>query len=121
MRFSLRWLFGAVAFVATGCLSLVYTSELLCNALGVAVFLFLAFAVLGAIYGREDTRPFWIGCAIFGWSYIASSSMPAGAPGAWEAVDVTLVHMDMELDSIVSDRKVSQGDFECAWLAQPRP
>ena len=75
MRFSLRWLFGGVAFAAIGCASLVYASEPISMALGAVLFVFLITAVLGAIFAGRSRR-FWAGCAIVGSIYIATAYLP---------------------------------------------
>ncbi len=76
MRFSLRWLFGLVAFVAVGCLSLIYASEPISMLLGAVLFGFLTTAVLGAIFEGRSRRRFWAGCAIAGFIYIATAYLP---------------------------------------------
>ena len=70
MRFSLRWLFGSVAFIAVGCMSMVYASWVASEILGACLWTFLVCAILGAIYGRKAERAFWGGCAIAGCSYV---------------------------------------------------
>ncbi|HWB10117.1 MAG TPA: hypothetical protein VG826_12885 [Pirellulales bacterium] len=75
MRFSLRWMFGGVAFAAIGCASLIYASEPISKALGAVLFVFLMVAVLGAIFSGRNRR-FWAGCAVVGSIYVATAYLP---------------------------------------------
>ncbi|HVX15364.1 MAG TPA: hypothetical protein VHC22_29515 [Pirellulales bacterium] len=76
MRFSLRWLFVAVAFAAIGCFSLANASSTLEGAWAAATCAFLVLSVVGASYSRRDQRPFWVGCLISGCSYLAAAHLP---------------------------------------------
>jgi hypothetical protein len=75
LRFSLRWLFIFVAFVAVGLVSLRYASFLISGCLSVVWLLFLMVSILGAIYRREQRRAFWVGCCVFGWCFAASGTV----------------------------------------------
>ncbi|MGH7135292.1 MAG: hypothetical protein ACREHD_06090 [Pirellulales bacterium] len=91
MQFSLRWLFGAVAFVAIGCFSLAYPSPLLGYAVNAAIFAFLTASILGAIYAER--RVFWTGCAVAGWCYVLSFSFHRGhgSPGPLGGVSIEVL------------------------------
>jgi hypothetical protein len=69
-RFTIRQLLAATALVAFGCLALLKSSSFLAAAMLGAVALALIAAVLLAIYRVGDRRAFWLGFAIFGWSYL---------------------------------------------------
>jgi hypothetical protein len=90
VRFSLRWLFGLVAFAAIACLSLIYASPILSKILYAAVLAFLAMSLLGAIYSGRARRPFWGGCAILGCLYVASSYLPLKSTNPWFVAAMTL-------------------------------
>ena len=85
MRFSLRWIFWLVAFAGVSCLSLKYPSPALSKSLYAALLAFLSVALLGAIYSGR--RPFWLGCAIIGWLYLASSYQPGKAATPWHVAN----------------------------------
>lgn len=90
MRFSLRWLFGLVAFAAVACLALIYTTDPLSYLLSAALFAYLMTAVLGTIFSNRARRPFWAGCAIVGWSYIATAYLPPRVQMPWFATSAIL-------------------------------
>jgi hypothetical protein len=69
-RFSIRQLFAATALVAVGCLALVKPSALLAATMMGVVALALLAAVVFTIYRSGDKRAFWLGFAVFGWSYL---------------------------------------------------
>ncbi|HVX12454.1 MAG TPA: hypothetical protein VHC22_14835 [Pirellulales bacterium] len=85
MRFSLRWLFALVTFAAAACLSLIYATGITGKLLCVALFAFLMASVLGTIYATPNRRKVWAGCALLGWSYLATGYLPAiaNAPRPW--------------------------------------
>jgi hypothetical protein len=76
MRFSLRWLFGVISFVAVASTSLIYSSWLLSDALGAALGAFLVCVTIGAVYGRAATAAFCGGAAIAGWVYLLCLWLP---------------------------------------------
>jgi hypothetical protein len=69
-RFSIRQLLVATALVAFGCLALLKSSSFLAAAMMGTVALVLVAAAVLAIYRAGDLRAFWLGFAIFGWSYL---------------------------------------------------
>jgi hypothetical protein len=97
MRFSVRWLFGAVAFVAIGCFSLIYASEPISRVLNAALFAFLMVAILGALFAIRTSRPFWAGCAVVGLSYVATAYLPQQrvqrSQVPWLATDAILIQL----------------------------
>lgn len=90
MRFSLKWLFGMVAFAAVACLTLVYATEALNCLLGWALYAFLVATVLGTIFSNRIRRPFWAGCAIVGWFYAATAYLPPRFQTPWLATNAAL-------------------------------
>jgi hypothetical protein len=70
LQFSLKTLAGVVAGTAVACCALVYASNTWSAILYTAAIVFLAFATLAAVYGRERARASWVGCAICGWLYL---------------------------------------------------
>jgi hypothetical protein len=94
MRFSLRWLFGLVAFVAVACLSLIYATAAISNILSVVFFAFLMASVLGAIHASRQRRRFWFGCALVGLCYVASGYLlPRLFPMPWFATNAALDYL----------------------------
>ena len=69
-RFSIRQLLAATALVAFGCFALLNASPIVAAAMMGAVAVLLVAAVVLSIYRTGDKRAFWIGFAIFGWSYL---------------------------------------------------
>jgi hypothetical protein len=69
-RFSIRQMLIATAVVAAGCFALINASSIVAAAMSGAVALLLVAAVVLSIYRTDDKRAFWIGFAIFGWSYL---------------------------------------------------
>ena len=90
MQFSLRWLFGAISFAAIACFSLAYASELIKNALGVAMFALLTVAALGAIYSAPSRKPFWGGCAIALMIYMGGAYLPSKVTTPWDVTGSAL-------------------------------
>lgn len=84
LRFSLRWLLVFVAFIACGLVSLRNASYLISGCLSAVWILFLMVAVLGAIYRRERQRAFWVGCCVFGWSFVAYGTLSGAKPSAFD-------------------------------------
>lgn len=76
MRFSLRWLFGAILFASVASASLVYASQPISDALAAALGLFLVIVLIGAAYGRTTIAAFCGGCAIAGWAYLLCLCLP---------------------------------------------
>lgn len=112
MRFSLRWLFGGVAYVAIACASLVYASEPISKTLGAALFAFLMIAVLGAIFACRNHRRFWAGCAIVGLTYYATFHV-AQYPNAIQLPRATtrevLDWLHQKLVRNINDRATARG------------
>jgi hypothetical protein len=71
LRFPLRFLFIATAYIALGCAVVLSRSDLWFVLLGPASFGSIATAVLGVIYRRDKRRTFWVGFLVFGSVYIA--------------------------------------------------
>src|SRR5438876_2766461 len=69
-RFTIRKLLAATAVVALGCLALLKSSDMVAAAMMGAVALMLMAGIVLAIYRLGDARAFWIGFAVFGWSYL---------------------------------------------------
>ena len=69
-RFSIRHLLIATAVIAVGCFALLNASPIVAAAMTGAVALLLVATVVLSIYRTGDKRAFWIGFAIFGWSYL---------------------------------------------------
>lgn len=76
MRFSLRWLFGLVLYVAAGCALLASDYGSLGTLCHVAFAALALIALLGSIYTRHERRAFWVGCAIVAWSFMLTGSLP---------------------------------------------
>jgi hypothetical protein len=80
MRFSLRWLFGSIAFMSAACATLFYASTILSHMLALALFAFLLLSLVGAVYAKGGQRAFWGGFALVGWSLFGSVYIPAVVP-----------------------------------------
>jgi hypothetical protein len=73
MRFSLRWLFVAVAFVAISVVALLNANLYWAGLARTGLIVFLASAIVGGINSRGEKRAFWFGVAIVGWIYRATA------------------------------------------------
>jgi hypothetical protein len=93
-RFSIRQLLTATALVALGCLALLKSSTLLASGMLGGVALSLVAAIVLAIYRSADSRAFWVGFAIFGWSYLLFCYGPIftnnNGPFGWRFVTARL-------------------------------
>jgi len=69
VRFSLRGLLAAVAFVAVACAGLRYANGWWASSLFTLALFVLIMAVLGAACSKGPRRMTWLGCALFGWAY----------------------------------------------------
>jgi hypothetical protein len=69
-QFSLATLGGMVACSSIACAALVYASETWSTVLFTSAILFLTVAILLIIYRAGSARAFWVGCAVFGWTYL---------------------------------------------------
>ncbi len=104
MRFSLKWMLGAVAFVGFGCVALFNANEAwAAAALGLTVIVLLV-AVVGAIH--SNSRAFYTGMAVFGWGYLLLTQ-PLVRPLA--ATDVLLNIIYKPLKRVIPD--VSREDI----------
>lgn len=81
MRFSLKWLFGVVFYVAAGCALVASTSDLFLDLFNAAFAALCLLSLLGAIFSRSERRAFWGGCAIVAWLFTLSDVLPDGHNG----------------------------------------
>lgn len=87
-RFSLRWLFGMVSFLAVGCGLLFYATPLLSKLTFTVAILVLLSAVAAAIYQSREHRAFWAGFAAFGLAYLWLTC------GVWQSPDGSMMLRD---------------------------
>lgn len=80
-RFSLRWLFGTMSFLAVGCGLLFYATPLLSKLTFTLAILVMLSAVAAAVYQSRERRAFWAGFAAFGLAYLWLTC------GAWQSPD----------------------------------
>lgn len=81
-RFSLRWLFGSISFIAIGCGLLIYARPLTAYTCFAATLLVLFSAIPLSVYRSGARRAFWFGFALFGLGYLGLMC------GPWQAPDV---------------------------------
>ena len=86
LRFSLATLISEVFVIAAGLAALRYASQFWAAAIFSSDLVILLLAILGAVFGREQTCTFWSGFAIFGLTYMLV------ALGPWFA-DHTAPHL----------------------------
>jgi len=77
-RFSLRWVFAAVAFIAVVTAALTDGSPRWAALIALTSVFALLASLLGVIYRREELRSFWVGFALFGWTFLLLSLETAG-------------------------------------------
>lgn len=76
MRFSLLMLLVIVALAAVNIASLKTGDWLWCRLLFTLTLAVHLVAILGAVYRRGRVRAFWIGFALFGWTYLSLANVP---------------------------------------------
>jgi hypothetical protein len=76
IRFSLATLMAIVLLAALGLVALRNASALWANATFTATLTLLLCAVLGLILRRHHARAFWLGFALFGWTYVLLVNAP---------------------------------------------
>ena len=69
-QFSLVGMMGLVLAAAIGCGALRYASEFWASTLLTLTAGSLLVAILGALFRRGQSRAFWVGFTVFGWSYL---------------------------------------------------
>ena len=72
MRFSLKWMLAAVAFVGFVCVALYNANEVW----AMAAFGFTLIVLLVALVGAFHSKSFYIGVAVFGWGYLVLAYVP---------------------------------------------
>jgi hypothetical protein len=76
LRFSIANLLTAVAIIAVGLAALNSPSRLTVGLVTIVTLGVLLAAILGAIYRAGEARAFWLGFAVFGWSYFLVAFSP---------------------------------------------
>ncbi len=76
MRFSLLMLLGIVALIAVNIAALRTGDWFWCRLLFTLTLTVHLAAILGAVYRRGSERAFWIGFALFGWTYLSLANVP---------------------------------------------
>jgi hypothetical protein len=70
---------GMVGLVAISCFALaclINASALVAGLVHLLFFALLATAPLGVVYRRRERRAFWLGFSVWGWSFLAITSLP---------------------------------------------
>jgi hypothetical protein len=76
-RISIARLMGVVSVIAVGAAALKVADEVWAGVMLALTIGLLGVAVLGALYGREARRAFWIGALLFGAAYLVPSLVEA--------------------------------------------
>ena len=74
MRFSLKWMLAAVAFVGVGSVALFTANEVWAMATMALTVIVLLVAVVGAFH--SNSRAFCTGICVFGWGYLYLTYIP---------------------------------------------
>jgi len=105
MRFSLKWMLGAVALVGFGCVALYNANEAWAMAAHALTIVVLLVAILGSIYLRP--RAFYLGMCIFGWGYLILTYVPpmrdSARPLAATDALLDVIHRRMQYDIVVDN------------------
>jgi hypothetical protein len=91
IRFSLRFLFIATAYIALGCAVALRRSDYWFLLLWPVSFGSIATAVLGVIYRRDKRRAFWVGFLVFGSMFIMALWLIGFSPPVSQDASVPLV------------------------------
>ena len=76
IRFNIASLLVAVLFVAVGFAALRESSDLWDSGLFTLMLTVLLISILLAIHRSDARRAFWLGFALFGWTYLGLSLVP---------------------------------------------
>jgi hypothetical protein len=76
IRFTIGSLLGVVVFVAVTFAALREATDLWDSGVFTATLGLLMVSVLMAVHRNERKRAFWLGFALFGWSYLIASLVP---------------------------------------------
>src|SRR5436305_4059371 len=79
-RISIARLMGVVSVIAVGAAALKIADEVWAGVMLALTIGLLGVAVLGALYGREARRAFWVGALLFGAAYLVPSVVEATRP-----------------------------------------
>ena len=74
MRLSLKALIAFVSFASFACVALTQPTRYSLSIVATSVLLWLTASVVFAIYTSNDRRPFWVGFAVFGWSFLLAQT-----------------------------------------------
>jgi di/tricarboxylate transporter len=77
IRFSIASLLVVVLFVAVGFAALREASDLWDSGVFTLTFAALLISILLSVHRTESRRAFWIGFALFGWTYLWFSLVPS--------------------------------------------
>lgn len=77
IRFSLKWLFGLVAFVSIACVALVRANDWTASVMLSTAVALLFISLVGATLRQGPARAFWLGFAICGWGYFWATHWPS--------------------------------------------
>lgn len=75
-RFSMRWVFAAVAYFALLAAALTDGSIHWFASLALITVFAMLVSLLGIVYRRDEQRSFWVGFAVFGWAYLIMCHVP---------------------------------------------
>ncbi len=74
MRFSLKTLMMVISFTAIACVALTQPTRYSLSIVTTIVLACLATSVVVAIFTPLERKPFWVGFAVFGWSFLMSQT-----------------------------------------------
>ncbi|HVX15183.1 MAG TPA: hypothetical protein VHC22_28580 [Pirellulales bacterium] len=115
MRFSLRWLFGVVAFVAAGFCCLVNASRPIELLLAGLLYVFLGVSIMGALFARGERRVFWAGCVVTGAVCFASDYLPPlKIYRPWDVVEAIFGYLRL---AVWHDKSSRPSHAERAWVS----
>ena len=100
LRASMAMMLAIVGLTAVGFAALRVSSRLWACACVSSALLALVVSIAGIIYRRGSQRAFWVGFALFGWTYMICSLGPAPL-NAWRDLMVTAPVLSMLEDQLL--------------------
>jgi hypothetical protein len=108
MRVSLKAFMAIISFASFVCVALTQPTMYSQSIVATSVLLWLTVSVLFAIYSSNDRRPFWVGFAVFGWSFLLTQTSLAH-PGRllWQGPDDAILW----LGRLIHSNKMINGEL----------
>src|SRR3954463_7364016 len=111
MRFSLKSMLIAFAFVALSCMGLLYANRTWAACFFTATFLLILVGIVNAFIRRGSSKAFWIGFVVFSGAYFwvamfAENLEPGTLSGVWHEPKLATSTVLLLLDDALMDARL---------------